>query len=288
MKANRFTLISGFMPPLCMGAMMLLERLALKGGGVSAAAFILWQILPFLVPSVAMVLVGRLFDINLLPHIRLPHRRYMSFTLCISVAAALMAFLINCFIARISGASYYQSVSYLPQLESSSVLLMIAAAVLPAVFEELFFRGVLMRALSRGGDITAIIISALCFALCHGNLGNFAGPFAAGLIYGYMVYAIGSIWPAVIAHLINNVFNMLIGYTTKAYETLGLWPYFLLIAAALFCIFIAVSMNSLEKLVEKGKIKRLNPVFSKSELLETVCSPGLWVLVIMFIIRACY
>jgi len=288
MKANRYTLISGFMPPLCMGAMLLFERLALKDGGVGTAAFILWQIVPFLVPSAALVVLSYLFGVNVLPRIRPVHRRYMGFTLFMSMATALMAFLLNCIIARISGASYYQPQNYLPQLESSSVLLIIAAAVLPAVFEELFFRGVLMRSLSRGGDITAVIISALCFALCHGDLRNFAGPFAAGLIYGYMVYAIGSIWPAVTAHLVNNVFNMFIGYATKAYETLGLWPYFLLIAAALFFVCIAVAMNLLEKLVEKGKIKRLNPVFSKSELLETVCSPGLWVLVIMFIIRACY
>ncbi len=288
MKSNRFTLISGFMPPLCMSVMLIFEQLALRGGGVSALAFVLWQILPFLVPSVAMVLTGRMFGINVLPRIRIPHRRYMGFTLCISIAAALMAFLLNCFIARISGASYYQSVSYLPQLESSSLLLMTAAVVLPAVFEELFFRGVLMRALSRGGDITAVIISALCFALCHGSLRNFAGPFAAGLIYGYITYAIGSVWPAVTAHLLNNAFNMTLGYATKAYEALGLWPYFLLIAAALFLIFTAISMTLLERLVEKGKIKRLSPVFSKAELLETVCSPGLWVLVIMFIIRACY
>ena len=103
-----------------------------------------------------------------------------------------------------------------------------------------------------------------------------------------MVYALGSVWPAVTAHFINNVFNMLMGYATKAYEALGLWPYFLLIAAALFFVFTAISMTLLEKLVDKGKIKRLNPVYSKAELLETVCSPGLWVLVIMFIIRVCY
>ena len=288
MKANRYTLISGFMPPLCMGCMLVFEQLSLKVAGVSSAAFILWQIIPFIVPALLMIVLGRVFGVNVVPKLRLTHRRYIGFIICISLAAALMSFLLNCIIARISGASYYQSVSYLPQLERSSLVLVLVAAVLPAVFEELFFRGVLMRSLSRGGDLTAIIISALCFALCHGSLQNFVGPFAAGLIYGYMVYALGSVWPAVTAHFINNVFNMLMGYATKAYEALGLWPYFLLIAAALFFVFTAISMTLLEKLVDKGKIKRLNPVYSKAELLETVCSPGLWVLVIMFIIRVCY
>lgn len=288
MKTNRYTLISGFMPPLCMACMLLFERYAIKGGEISAAAFVLWQIVPFVLPSILMIVFGRLFGVNVMPRLRPAHRRYTSFIIFMSLACTLMSFLLNCLFARIFGGSYYQSVSYLPQLEGSSLLLVIGAAVLPAVFEELFFRGVLMRALSRGGDLAAIIISALCFALCHGSLQNFVGPFAAGLVYGYMVYAVGSVWPAVTAHLFNNVCNMLIGYATKAYEALGLWPYFLLIAAALFCIFLAISMSLLEKLVEKGKIKRLNPIHSKSELLETVCSPGLWVLVIVFIIRVCY
>ena len=43
-----------------------------------------------------------------------------------------------------------------------------------------------------------------------------------------------------------------------------------------------------DTLVLKGKIRRLNSSNSKSELLETMCSPGLWILVIVFIIRVCY
>jgi len=288
MKANRMTLIAGFMPALCMAVMLIFEKLAYRGTSVSAFVVVLLQVLPYVIPATCIIVIGRLGGVNVIPSFKLNHRRTIGFVITMSVAATLLSFLINCVIAALSGDSYYRAVNYTSQIEGTSFFLVLAVVVLPAVFEELFFRGVLMRSLSRGGELAAVVISALCFAMCHGSLHNFAGPFAAGLIYGYMVYALDSVWPAVFAHLINNALNMSVGYATKAYETLGLWPYFIIIAIALFCIFLAISMTYLEKLVEKGKIKRLTPPQSKAELLETVCSPGLWILVIVFIIRVCY
>lgn len=288
MKANRLTLIAGFMPALCMAVMLIFEKLAYGGTSVSALVVVLLQVLPFLLPSVAIGVMGKLADDSVIPTFRLNHRRTIGVVITLSLTATLMSFLINCVIAAIGQDSYYRAVNYSSELEGTSFFLVIAVVILPAIFEELFFRGFLMKALSRGGELTAIVISALCFAMCHGSLSNFAGPFAAGMIYGYMVYALDSLWPAVFAHVVNNALNMAVGYATKAYETLGLWPYFIIIAVALFCIFLAISMTYLEKLVLKGKIKRLDPPRSKAELLETVCSPGLWILVIVFIIRVCY
>ena len=288
MKANRITLIAGFMPAICMAVMLIFEKIAYSGTSVSAFVVVLLQVLPYLIPGACVVLIGKIGGINVMPSLKLNHRRTIGFVITMSVAATLMSFLINCVIAAIGGDSYYRAVNYATEIEGTSFLLVLAVVILPAIFEEIFFRGVFMKALSRGGELTALVISALCFAMCHGSLYNFAGPFAAGLIYGYMVYALDSIWPAIFAHLINNVLNMSVGYATKAYETLGLWPYFIIIATALFCIFLAISMTYLEKLVEKGKIKRLTLSRSKSDILETVCSPGLWILVIVFIIRVCY
>jgi membrane protease YdiL (CAAX protease family) len=288
MKANRLTLIAGFMPALCMAVMLIFEKLAYRDGAVSAFVIVLLQILPFLLPSVAIALIGKFTNRNVLPSFKVGRRRSVAMVIMLSLTATLLSFLINCVIAAMGKNSYYRAVNYSSEIEGSPFFLIIAVVVLPAIFEELFFRGFLMKALSGGGELAAIIISALCFAMCHGSISNFAGPFAAGLIYGYMVYALDSLWPAVFAHLVNNALNMAVGYATKAYETLGLWPYFIIIAVALFCIFLAISMTCMEKLVLKGKIRRLNSPNSKSEFLETICSPGLWILVIVFIIRVCY
>lgn len=288
MKSNRLTLVAGFMPAICMAVMIIFENLAYRGTSVSAFVVVLLQILPYLLPSAAIIAMGKLTQQSVVPTFKLNHKRTVGAVIFLSLTATLMSFLINCVIAAMGKNSYYRAVNYSTEIEGTSFFIVIAVVILPAIFEELFFRGFLMKALSRGGEVAAIVISALCFAMCHGSLNNFAGPFAAGIIYGYMVFALDSIWPAVFAHLINNALNMAVGYATKAYETLGLWPYFIIIAVALFCIFLAISMTYLEKLVLKGKIKRLNPVHSKTELLETVCSPGLWILVIVFIIRVCY
>ena len=86
--------------------------------------------------------------------------------------------------------------------------------------------------------------------MIHGDLHNFAGPLAAGMIYGYMTYVLDSVWPAVFAHLLNNGLALFLSGAAKTYSALGLWPYILLIAVFCFCMFLALAMRTLENQME--------------------------------------
>jgi membrane protease YdiL (CAAX protease family) len=80
-----------------------------------------------------------------------------------------------------------------------------AIAVAPAVFEELLVRGILLPSLRAvAGDVVAIVVSALFFALMHFDWYRFPFTLAVGLALGVLRVRTGSLWPSVIAHATLN------------------------------------------------------------------------------------
>jgi len=79
-------------------------------------------------------------------------------------------------------------------------------ALLPAIGEELLFRGIIMRfSYSNSKNIHfAILISAAIFGIAHGSAYNFFPIMLMGILLGYIYYLSGSIWLSMLAHFINN------------------------------------------------------------------------------------
>jgi uncharacterized protein len=92
-----------------------------------------------------------------------------------------------------------------PQSISEYLLFLLALAILPALAEEVLFRGFILqnyrKLLSTG---QAIFISALFFGIAHLNIYNFWGPFILGLLCGWLVCLFDSIVLGIIGHLLNN------------------------------------------------------------------------------------
>lgn len=79
-------------------------------------------------------------------------------------------------------------------------------AVIPAVGEELMFRGVFQRILN---DWTknihiAIWISAILFSAMHMQFYGFLPRMLMGALFGYIFYWSGSLWIPILGHFINN------------------------------------------------------------------------------------
>lgn len=78
-------------------------------------------------------------------------------------------------------------------------------AVIPAVSEELLFRGFLFSGLRGAGRVrTAILASAAVFAVFHFIIFKFAVTFVLGAILAYLCWRSRSIVPGIIAHALNN------------------------------------------------------------------------------------
>lgn len=77
-------------------------------------------------------------------------------------------------------------------------------AILPAVVEELLFRGALFGLVRRGGGRGwAVVASAICFAIAHGELHHGLIALGLGLQLGVM-REVGGLGLAIAAHASNN------------------------------------------------------------------------------------
>ncbi|MCU0408647.1 MAG: CPBP family intramembrane metalloprotease [Bacteroidales bacterium] len=87
---------------------------------------------------------------------------------------------------------------------------LIVIAVLPALGEELLFRGVLQRILGRlfSSGHAAVWLTALLFSAVHLQFLGFLPRLALGAVFGYMFLWSGNIWLPVAAHFINNAVSV--------------------------------------------------------------------------------
>lgn len=97
-------------------------------------------------------------------------------------------------------------------------------AALPAVCEELFCRGALFSVLRPMGRRTAVIGSAILFALLHASVAQIPYALVAGLILALLYESSGSLLYPMLFHLANNLFSLLLffcGHTALFMGILG-------------------------------------------------------------------
>ena len=86
-----------------------------------------------------------------------------------------------------------------------AVPMLVTVTIAAPLGEEIFFRGFTLPALRRSfGILAALLISAALFSLLHMDPVGFAGLLEIGLVLAVLRSWSGSIWTAVIGHLVNN------------------------------------------------------------------------------------
>jgi uncharacterized protein len=96
------------------------------------------------------------------------------------------------------------------------ILNLIMLAVLPAIGEELIFRGILQKIFERmfkSGHI-GVWVTAFIFSFAHFQFFGFLPRLILGLSFGYLFLWSGRLFLPVIAHFINNFAATLIGLST--------------------------------------------------------------------------
>lgn len=88
--------------------------------------------------------------------------------------------------------------------EFSFLLGLITLAVLPAICEEIVFRGIVMTGYKKFSPIVAILVSSLFFGFMHQNLYQLSYAALTGVFLGFLVYFTNSIYSSVLAHFIIN------------------------------------------------------------------------------------
>ena len=84
------------------------------------------------------------------------------------------------------------------------VIYFISYAIIPALVEEILFRGTVCRSLTVYGKGTAVVISATLFALMHTNIEQMLYTFVAGLFFGLLYVETKSVLAPILLHFVNN------------------------------------------------------------------------------------
>jgi uncharacterized protein len=94
------------------------------------------------------------------------------------------------------------------------IQMIIIIALLPALAEELFFRGVLQRLFIHifKNAWAGIIFTAIIFSAIHGQFLGFLPRLLLGILLGVTYWYSGSLWPGIIAHFINNAIQVILVY----------------------------------------------------------------------------
>lgn len=87
-------------------------------------------------------------------------------------------------------------------------------ALMPAIVEEVFFRGALQSSITRTIKVPwlAIIITSIIFSVVHFSWYGFIPRVALGMVLGYIFYYTGNLWYSIIGHFFNNALMVTILY----------------------------------------------------------------------------
>ena len=98
------------------------------------------------------------------------------------------------------------------------ILALVVIAIIPAIGEELLFRGILQNLLvnvSRNIHI-AIWVSAFLFSAIHLQFFGFIPRMLLGALFGYLYFWSGNLLYPMVAHFINNGFTLLMIYLYRS------------------------------------------------------------------------
>ncbi|MFN7448558.1 MAG: ABC transporter permease subunit/CPBP intramembrane protease [Pirellula sp.] len=97
-------------------------------------------------------------------------------------------------------------------------------ALLPAISEELVFRGFLFSGLQRNnGHVRAILATSLLFGLSHGVLQQSITASIMGLLLGWIAYKTGGVVCSIVFHFVHNSISMLLATHGSRGDAVPVW-----------------------------------------------------------------
>ena len=286
MKNNKIALLPGLSLFLCFCLLTGSGKLtAYLGGGAPLIA--LAELVSFAVPFAMAVFSMR--EQKTLRR-RLKYRRLpkgaLGLTVKVGITVALLSLFLNLLIyqvAGMAGADLSATALDAPQTGLGFAARLLVIVVLSAVVEELYLRGALLIVHEQSvGTSACLLFSGLAFAMLHGSLLNFAGPLLAGIAYAYLTYIFKSVWPAVLAHAVNNLYYMFVLWITDTYAAFGIWNYFAAINGLVLLLFLYLSLRSLENLLAKDLVPHFEKSAGLYDLWLLIRNPGVAAFVLAF------
>ena len=146
------------------------------------------------------------------------------------------------------------------------ILNVLIIALLPAICEEVCFRGALQRIMIHitKNAWAGIIVTSILFSALHLQFQGFLPRMFLGMILGAICWYSGSLWPGILAHFVNNAIQVIVvSYAPKYIEKNPPVPLMLaalsgLLIWGLMYVFKTTSKVSYQKIYEPDDLNRNN------------------------------
>ena len=139
------------------------------------------------------------------------------------------------------------------ELSVSPIILLLSVIVVAPIYEEIIFRGILLRGMANKFNPTvALVISALFFALVHMNIPQGINAFLLGLAVGFIYLKTESIYLSIFAHFMNNILALSVSNLFSKIYAIQIRGIFLIIGVIL--LIIAYRGHNLNKIKNRSDI----------------------------------
>lgn len=152
-------------------------------------------------------------------------------------------------------------ITVLPKTVLEIILYIFSWCIVPCIFEELFFRGVLLTALRKFGNIFALLISSILYALYRGNIAAFPEFFLISFVMGFLAIETNSL-------LFPGIMRIVTGVISKLFELPGFKEINLnkIVSYTFIFVLIGISIISLYLLGQRQSFCTTTPAKNCSAL----------------------
>lgn len=138
------------------------------------------------------------------------------------------------------------------------LLAIVLWALIPAICEELLFRGIIFKGLTtQFKPVNAMLIGGLCFMLMHGSLQQTIYQFILGIILCAVYYLTKNIFYPMLLHFLNNALVMIMEYVyqvsgfsfSSSFTTAWsfIWPILLMLLSVVIVIILVYLLQKINK-----------------------------------------
>jgi membrane protease YdiL (CAAX protease family) len=153
-------------------------------------------------------------------------------------------------------------------------LTIVSFAVIAPILEEVIFRKLLLNGLRGLGDVSAVVLSALAFALFHMNLYQTAYAFVLGMVFGAIVLLTGSIRDTIFLHMLINGLSVVLTADVPELVLLVISLGIYILIGTAIAMFITMGKNYH---MEPGPL----PFHSRDKRRACFCSVWFWLLLVL-------
>lgn len=171
-----------------------------------------------------------------------------------------------------------------PTLTSLGLNLLVMA-VLPALLEEMIYRGYILRTLRPYGNVFAVIVSSLLFGLMHGNLRQIPFAFIVGLVLGLLYVLTDNIWMSITVHFANNAISVLMEYFGFGLSEMAVGYFYAMIIYGLTILGGVALLVLFSRYKEQMRVRKLDTHLTVSKRTATLfATPAFLICLILYVV----